>query len=102
MEIRLSTGKGDGGPVCDQPNQKWCMGRPNDRTCGPTIRIRIGIRIFMNEVRILERKKNLKSPVISVFRSGVKHAIRPEADFAGYWRLGTIIIIIVYYAVRQP
>ena len=64
---RLSTGNGDGGPVCDQPNQEWCIGMPNDRTCGSTKRIRIRIRIFMNEVRVLERKKNLKSLAISAY-----------------------------------
>ena len=53
--------------MCDQPNQEWCIGRPNDRTCGPTKRIRIRIRIFMNEVRVLERKKNLKSLAISTY-----------------------------------
>jgi len=45
----------------------WCIGRPNDRTCSPTKGNRIRIRIFTNEVRILEREKNLKSLVISAY-----------------------------------
>ena len=66
-QVTAIDGNGDGAPVCDQPNQEWCIGRPNDRTCGPTKGIGIRIRIFTNEVQILEREKNLKSIVISTY-----------------------------------
>jgi len=75
--------------VCDQPNQEWCIGRPNDHTCVRAKRIRIRIRIFMNEVRILERKKEFKIHAYPIRRETCNPAgggfcriveIRPDPD----------------------